>query len=68
MKYIYTESDCPKCVELKEQLKKDKIIYIERHSSRIKSPEDEADREALIQASMQNLLIPVVVDLESQND
>ena len=68
MKYIYTESGCQKCVELKEQLKKDKIIYIERHSSRIKSPEDEADREALIQASMQNLLIPVIVDLETLNE
>lgn len=68
MKYIYTESDCPKCEKLKTQLKKDKIIYIERPSSRIKSPEDEADREALIQASMQNLLLPVIVDLESQND
>lgn len=64
MKYIYTESECQKCIELKEQLKKDKIIYIERHSSRIKSPEDEADREALIQASMQNMILPVVVDLE----
>ena len=68
MKYIYTESECPKCEELKTQLKKDKIIYIERHSSRIKSPEDEADREALIQASMQNLILPVVVDLETQNE
>ena len=68
MKYIYTESECPKCEELKTQLKKDKIIYIERHSSRIKSPEDEADREALIQASTQNLILPVVVDLETQDD
>ena len=63
MKYVYTESGCSKCEELKTQLKKDKIIYIERHSSRIKSPEDEADREALIQASTQNLRIPVIVDI-----
>ena len=68
MKYIFTDSECKKCEELKAQLRKDGILFIERHSSRIKSPEDEADREALIQASMQNMFLPVVVDLEPSDD
>ena len=36
---------------------------MERASDRIKQPEDDADQEALIQASMQNMELPVEVNV-----
>lgn len=63
MIYLYTNSNCPKCEKLKEKYRLENTQYIERDASRIKTPEDEIDREALIQASMQNLILPVIVDL-----
>ena len=63
MKYIYTSDCCPKCVALKEKYDCECIEYQERDSARIKSPEDDIDREALVQASMQNMELPVEVDM-----
>ncbi|MFO0793705.1 MAG: hypothetical protein U0586_06550 [Candidatus Brocadiaceae bacterium] len=63
MKYIYTASDCPKCETLKKKYRVEGIRFVERNADRIKQPEDEIDREALIQASMQNMELPVEVDM-----
>lgn len=64
MIYLYTNQNCPKCEKLKEKYKLENTQYVERDASRIKTPEDEIDREALIQASMQNMELPVVVDMD----
>ena len=63
MKYIYTAEDCPKCDSLKKKYKANGVRYEERSANRIKQPEDEIDREALVQASMQNMELPVEVDM-----
>lgn len=63
MKYIYTAEDCPKCESLKKKYKKEGVSFVERDADRIKQPEDEIDREALVQASMQNMELPVEVDV-----
>ena len=68
MKYVYTESGCHKCEELKTQLRKEGIMFVERHASRIKALGDAADREALIVASMQNMELPVAFDFETTDD
>jgi glutaredoxin-related protein len=64
MKYLYTANDCPKCVKLKLDLRIKNEPYEERSAERIKNPLDEIDRDALIQASMQNMELPVVVETE----
>ena len=63
MKYIYTAEDCPKCKILKTKYKTEGVRFEERSADRIKQPEDEIDREALVQASMQNMELPVEVDV-----
>ena len=63
MKYIYTAEDCPKCEILKKKYKGEGVRFVERNADRIKQPEDEIDREALVQASMQNMELPVEVDM-----
>ena len=63
MKYIYTAEDCPKCEILKKKYKVEGVRFVERNADRIKQPEDEIDREALVQASMQNMELPVEVDM-----
>ena len=55
MKYIYTSENCPKCDKLKKKYKSDGVQFVERNADRIKQPDDEVDREALVQASMQNM-------------
>ncbi|MDE1890727.1 MAG: hypothetical protein KGI30_10845 [Planctomycetota bacterium] len=62
MKYIYTAEDCPKCESLKKKYKTEGVRFVERSANRIKQPEDEIDQEALVQASMQNMELPVEVD------
>ncbi len=62
MKYIYTAEDCPKCELLKKKYKTEGVQFVERSEKRIKQPEDEIDQEALVQASMQNMELPVEVD------
>lgn len=64
MIYIYVAQNCPKCEKLKEKYRLENTQYVERDASRIKTPEDEIDREALIQASLQNMELPVVVDMD----
>jgi len=62
MKYIYTMPDCPRCDVLKKRYIEDGIMFTERNADRMKSPEDTIDTEALIQASMQNMELPVIVE------
>lgn len=64
IKYLYTQENCPLCKKVKEDYEKKGIIYIEREARRIKFPIDEIDREALIQASMQNMSFPVEVNID----
>ncbi|GIK15006.1 MAG: hypothetical protein BroJett002_37130 [Candidatus Brocadia sinica] len=64
MIYLYTNSNCPKCEKLKEKYRLENTQYVERDASRIKTPEDEIDREALIQASLQNMELPVIIDMD----
>lgn len=64
IKYLYTQDNCPLCKKVKDDYDKRGIIYIEREASRIKSPIDEIDREALVQASMQNMSLPVEVNID----
>jgi len=63
VKYIYTALDCPKCEILKKKYRAEGVTFVERAADRIKQPEDEADQEALIQASMQNMELPVEVNV-----
>lgn len=61
-KYIYTSNECPKCEAMKKLYNEKGIAFTERSADRIKAPEDNIDLEALIQASIQNMELPVVVD------
>ena len=61
MLYLYSMENCPKCEKLKAKFNKEGITFEERSSDRIKKPEDEIDQEALIEASMNNMEMPVVV-------
>ena len=63
MKYIYTSTQCLKCDNLKKRYNEFGIPFVERIAERMKSPEDNIDREALIQASMQNMQLPVEVEV-----
>jgi len=63
MKYMYTAENCQKCEILKKKYKVEGVRFVERNADRIKQPEDEIDREALVQASMQNMELPVEVDM-----
>lgn len=61
--YIYTMENCPNCVKLKEKYKKEGIEFEERSADRIKVQQDDIDKEALIEASMNNMTLPVVVTM-----
>ncbi|GAN33821.1 MAG: hypothetical protein DYG83_14530 [Candidatus Brocadia sp. AMX2] len=63
MKYIYTAPDCPKCESLKKKYRAEGIQFVERNADRIKQPEDGIDQEALVLASMQNMELPVEVNI-----
>lgn len=63
MKYIYTSNQCPKCDSLKKRYNEFGIPYVERIADRMKAPEDDIDIQALIQASMQNMTLPVEVEV-----
>lgn len=62
MIYLYTAENCPKCEILKKKYRTEGIRFVERNADRIKQPEDEIDQEALVQASMQNMELPVEVN------
>lgn len=60
--YIYTQEDCPKCEELEMKLLTEGTPFVTRDAVRLKNPADEVDREGLIEASMQNMELPVLVE------
>jgi glutaredoxin len=64
MIYLYSNEGCSRCKVQKELYEKAGTPYIERHADRMKNPEDAIDREALIEASMQNMSLPVIVEIE----
>lgn len=63
MKYIYTSNECPKCDNLKKRYNEFGIPFVERIADRMKAPQDNIDIEALIVASMQNMALPVEVEV-----
>ncbi len=62
MHYIYTSMDCPKCTMLKAEYVKNNIPFEERDADRIKAPQDDIDREALINSSLGNMELPIEVE------
>jgi len=65
MIYLFTAENCSKCAVLKKQLKEKGTPYTERSADRLKSPEDEIDREALIEGSMGNMELPIMIDYDN---
>ena len=62
MLYIYTSENCPNCEKQKKDWKENNVVFEERNADRMKNPIDEIDREALINASMNNMELPVIVE------
>lgn len=62
MIYVYTTPNCPRCNTVKEKLKANNSVFEERSYLRIKSPQDEIDREAMVEASFVNMQLPIVVE------
>lgn len=63
MIYVYTAPNCPRCNTVKAKLKANNSIFEERSADRIKSPQDEIDREAMVEASFINMQLPIVVEV-----
>lgn len=64
MQYIiYTTDSCIKCIEQKKKWNAEGTVYEERDAERIKSPQDDYDREALIEASINNMELPVIIKI-----
>ena len=63
MYFVYTKEDCPACEKVKSKLTAEGTKFVERDASRLRSLEDEIDKEALVEASMQNMELPVVVEI-----
>ncbi len=62
--YIYTQPDCSKCDNLKRDYDRQGISYIERSANRFKKPpidRDDIDIDAFVQLSMQNMVLPVEI-------
>lgn len=68
MIFIYTQENCPACEKLKSKLTTEGTKFVERDASRLKSLEDGIDKEALVEASMQNMELPVVVEMHDKSD
>lgn len=68
MIYLYGNENCPNCIKKEKELKELGIPFVKRDSSRIKDFQDEIDEEALVQASMQNMRLPIIVEIEEVED
>lgn len=64
--YIYTQENCPKCEDLKARLTLEGEHFVERDAARLKKPIDEIDREGLIEASMCNMELPIIVEWKGE--
>ncbi len=66
MKYIYTKPMCSACVKLKQAYDTQGVEYVERDADRLKNPMDdvdEIDKIAFTQLAMQNMTLPVEVEM-----
>ncbi len=61
-RYMYTSSLCGNCKALKKEYASKGINYIERDADRIKNPEDDIDKEAFVELSLNNMVLPIVVE------
>ncbi len=68
MKYIYTQANCPKCESLKSGLIKQGILFRERTSERLQNRIDQVDVDAFVKLQIQNLTLPVEVDISTADD
>ena len=68
MKYIYTQANCPKCESLKSGLIKQGILFKERPAERLQNRTDQIDVDGFIKLQMQNLTLPVEVDILTADD
>jgi len=60
---IYTAPNCTKCEAQKKKWNAEGIAYEERSADRIKNHEDGYDKEAHVEASMNNMELPVIIKL-----
>jgi len=70
MKYIYTANGCPACVDLKHAYDLQGVKYEERSAQRLKEGKriDQVDVDAFVQLNMQNMELPVEVNIEHFSD
>ena len=67
LNYIYTSESCPKCTKQKSDWDKAAVRYVERSSDRLKGGHadfDDIDQDALVQLQMQNMKLPVIVNVQ----
>ncbi len=65
MIYLYTAPECPRCEKRKTELKESGKVFVLRDADRLKKPtddQDEIDKDAFVQLSLQNLILPVEVE------
>lgn len=65
MIYLYTAPDCPACDKRKAELVANGIEHTIRDSSRLTAPQgnqDDIDKDAFVQLSMNNMRVPVEVE------
>ncbi len=66
MKYIYTKERCSACATLKNMYDAQGVEYEERSADRLKNPGDdvdEIDKMAFTQLAIQNMTLPVEVEM-----
>ena len=70
MKYIYTANGCPACIDLKHAYDLQGVKYEERSAQRLKEGKriDQVDVDAFVQLNMQNMELPVEVNVEHFSD
>ena len=70
MKYIYTANGCTKCTDLKHAYDLQGVKYEERSAQRLKEGKriDQVDVDAFVQLNMQNMELPVEVNVEHFSD
>ena len=69
MKYLYTAENCPRCTVRKHELDKAGTPYEVREADRLlkpakyDNPGDAIDVEAFVKLSMNNMVLPIEVDV-----
>ena len=65
MIYLYTTEDCPRCDKRKKELIANGIPFTPRDSQRLTKPtddQDDIDKDAFVQLSLNNMILPVEVE------